>query len=54
MADARELKLPLVGGGENDWNFIFYQWGLLSEDSVRRVSGATQGAGMLFMSAACL
>jgi hypothetical protein len=54
MADARDLRLPLVGGGENDWNFLFYQWGLLSEDSVRRVSGATHGAGVLVMMSACL
>jgi|SRR5262245_12098533 len=54
MADARELKLPLVGGGENDWNHLFYQWGLLGEDSVRRIAALTHGAGAAFMLAGCL
>lgn len=54
MADARELKLPLVGGGENDWNHLFYQWGLLGEDSVRRIAGTTHAAGVIFMLAGCL
>ena len=54
MADARELKLPLVGGGENDWNYLFYQWGLLGEDSVRRLASATHGIGLVIMLAASL
>ena len=54
MADARELKLPLVGGGENDWNHLLYEWGLLGEDSVRALSSATHGAGVAFMLVACL
>jgi hypothetical protein len=54
MADARELKLPLVGGGENDWNHLFYEWGLLGEDSVNAVSTITRGTGLAIMSAACL
>ena len=54
MADARELKLPLVGGGENDWNHLLYDWGLLGEDSVRALSSATHGAGVIFMVGACL
>jgi hypothetical protein len=54
MADARELKLPLVGGGENDWNHLFYDWGLLGEDSVRSVSSATHGVGVALMGVACL
>lgn len=53
MADARELKLPLVGGGENDWNHLFYQWGLLGEDAVRRIAGTTHAAGVVLMLAAC-
>jgi hypothetical protein len=49
MADARTLQLDLVGGGEHDWNTLFYQFGLLSEASVARVSGLTRGAGLALM-----
>jgi len=49
MADARDLSLPLVGGGDHDWNELFYRFGLLGEDSVRLVSGLTRGAGVLIM-----
>jgi hypothetical protein len=51
MADARTLRLDLVGGGEHDWNTLFYQFGLLSETSVARVSGLTSGAGLALMMA---
>ena len=33
MADARRLELPLVGGGDHDWNTIFARWGLLQQDT---------------------
>ena len=33
MADARALELPLVGGGDHDWNTIFTRWNLLSYDT---------------------
>jgi len=33
MADARRLELPLVGGGDHDWNTIFARWGVLSQDT---------------------
>jgi len=49
MADARDLALPLVGGGDHDWNELFYRFGLLGEDSVRIVSGGTRGAGIVLM-----
>jgi hypothetical protein len=49
MADARTLRLDLVGGGEHDWNTLFYQFGLLSEASVARVSGLTRAAGLALM-----
>jgi hypothetical protein len=49
MADARTLQLDLVGGGEHDWNTLFYQLGLLGEASVARVSGLTRGAGLALM-----
>lgn len=29
MSDAREMAIPLVGGGVHDWNFLFAQWGVL-------------------------
>jgi hypothetical protein len=33
MADARALQLPLVGGGDHDWNTILSRWDLLQYDS---------------------
>lgn len=45
MADARELALPLVGGGDHDWNELFYRFGLLGEESVASVASATRTAG---------
>ena len=33
MADARALELPLVGGGDHDWNTIFTRWNVLSYDT---------------------
>jgi hypothetical protein len=49
MADARDLALPLVGGGHHDWNTLFYTFGLLGEESVRFVSASTHvmGAGVM-------
>lgn len=32
MADARALQLPLVGGGDHDWNTIFIRWNMLQYD----------------------
>ena len=49
MADARELQLELVGGGEHDWNELFYRFGLLSEESVATVSGGTRALGILVL-----
>jgi len=49
MADARDLALPLVGGGDHDWNELFYRFGLLGEDSVRAISTATHRLGVLVM-----
>lgn len=31
-ADARSMDLPLVGGGEHDWNYLLSVFGLLSQD----------------------
>ena len=49
MADARELALPLVGGGDHDWNELFFRWGLLAEPSVERVSGLMHFSGVVIM-----
>lgn len=39
LADAQALELPLVGGGDHDWNTILFRWNILSYD--------TQIAGVL-------
>ena len=43
MADSRALELPLVGGGDHDWNEIFFRWNVLSHDmliaSITRIAG---------------
>jgi hypothetical protein len=54
MADARELKLQLVGGGEHDWNEIFYSLGWLGQDSVAGISGLTRLLGVVVMIAAAV
>ena len=33
VADARKQELPLVGGGDHDWNTILTRWGLLQYDT---------------------
>jgi hypothetical protein len=27
------MELPLVGGGEHDWNFLLSEWGVLARDA---------------------
>jgi hypothetical protein len=49
MADARDLALPLVGGGDHDWNNLFYTFGLLGQESVAAVSSWTHRLGALVM-----
>ena len=49
MADARELALPLVGGGEHDWAELFFRWHTLDEDSVAKISSMTRVTGDLIM-----
>lgn len=34
MADARDLSLPLVGGGIHDWNYLFAEMGILHKNKV--------------------
>ena len=33
VADAQAMELPLVGGGEHDWNFLLTVWGILPQDA---------------------
>jgi len=51
MADARDLALPLVGGGDHDWNNLFYTFGLLGEESVSTVARLTRLTGFVTMCA---
>lgn len=47
VADARAQELPLVGGGEHDWNYLLGELGLLAQDH-----GIARGivvAGMLLV-----
>lgn len=43
MADARSQVLPLVGGGQHDWDAIFRQWGVLMADT--RIAAWVYGIG---------
>jgi hypothetical protein len=47
MADSRALVLPLVGGGEHDWNDIFFRWNVLSYD--REIAAVTLAIGWIGM-----
>ncbi len=33
LGDARSMAIPLVGGGEHDWNTMLSWWGLLEKDT---------------------
>jgi hypothetical protein len=52
MADSRALELPLVGGGDHDWNEIFFRWNVLSYDTL--IANITRRLGWLGMIAAVL
>ena len=47
MADARTVALPLVGGGEHDWELLFAQWSVLQHD--RAIAGVVRTLGWLGM-----
>ncbi len=47
MADAQVMDLPLVGGGEHDWNQLFAQWGVLSH--AVQYAQLARGFGFLVM-----
>ena len=50
MADARTLQLPLVGGGDHDWNTIFSRWRLLAYDT--EIAGIVKTIGWMGIVAA--
>jgi hypothetical protein len=47
MADARDLLLPLVGGGVHDWNTIFARWNILLHDT--QIASAVRTCGWIGM-----
>ncbi len=47
MADARTAALPLVGSGDSDWEILFTQWGLLTQD--QNIGGIMRTLGWLGM-----
>ena len=47
MADARAQELPLVGGGDHDWNTIFGRWHVLDYDT--RIASGVKIIGWLGM-----
>ncbi len=47
MADARAQELPLLGGGEHDWTYLFETMRVLPHDV--QIGAATQIAGCLIM-----
>lgn len=51
MADARTLELPLLGGGDHDWNTILTRWGLLQYDT--RIAAALKLVGWIGIAASC-
>ena len=51
LADARAQALPLVGGGDHDWNTILTRWGLLQYDT--RIAALLRLAGWLGIAATC-
>ena len=52
MADARTMELPLVGGGDHDWNTILGRWNLLAYDT--RIAMALKITAWIGISAACI
>lgn len=51
MADARTMALPLVGGGDHDWNTILGRWHLLAFDT--RIASAIAIAAWIGISTTC-
>ncbi len=51
LADARRMELPLVGGGDHDWNTILPRWGLLEYDL--RIASGIRVLAWLGIAASC-
>jgi hypothetical protein len=51
MADARAQELPLVGGGDHDWNTIFGRWDVLAYDT--RIATVVKIVGLIGMASVC-
>jgi hypothetical protein len=52
IADARNMLLPLVGGGEHDWNIILSGLNMLGYDEV--IAGIVRTSGWLIMVSAII
>jgi len=52
VADARLMELPLVGGGDHDWNTILSRWSLLQSD--RQIATALRLSAWLGVAATCI
>ena len=52
VADSRALKLPLVGGGDHDWNTILNRWDLLQWDI--QIAAALRLGAWAGIAAVCL
>jgi hypothetical protein len=52
MADARALQLPLVGGGDHDWNTILNRWNILQYDT--RIAAVLKAAAWIGMALVCV
>jgi len=51
MADARAQELPLVGGGDHDWNTIFGRWNLLAHDT--QIASVVRCIGWIGLGTVC-
>jgi hypothetical protein len=51
-ADARSMELPLVGGGDHDWNIILSRWDLLQADL--QIAAVLRILAWLGMAGACV
>lgn len=47
VGDAQAMELPLVGGGDHDWNLLLSDWGLLSHAT--QYAHLVNGFGFLVM-----
>ncbi len=52
VQDARAEELPLVGGGEHDWNYLLGRLGLLNQDQL--IGGGVRVLGVLVYVWSCL